>query len=76
MVASKGEDTAALFCMRVDLFRESLRDGGYSERVLHPADVRVGGWHEVFVGVDCVVMVEFVSKFGVELGEETVCDQG
>jgi hypothetical protein len=76
MVAPEGEDTAAFFCMRVDLFGESLRDGRYSEGVLHPAEIGVGSWHKVFVGVDCVVVVEFVSEFGVELGEETVCDQG
>jgi hypothetical protein len=62
--------------MCVDLFREFLGDGRDGEGVLHAAVIRVGGWEEVFVGMDGLIVEELVAQLGAELGEETVGDQG
>ena len=71
VVAAQRQHAAAFPGVRVDLVGELSRDGGDSEGVLHPADVGVGDWHEVFVGVHCVIVVEVVAQFFAELCEET-----
>lgn len=75
MIASEREDTSTCTGMRVDLICQFARHGRDGEGVLHPAVVGVGSREEVFVGVDGVIMVEFVAQFGLELREEAARDQ-
>lgn len=76
MVAAEGEHEAALLGVRVDLFRELLRHGRDRERVFHPADIRIRGGDELFVGVHRIIVMELVPELFAQLGEETALDQG
>jgi hypothetical protein len=61
--------------MLVDLFREPLCDSRHRERVFHTAHIRVGGGHEIIVGVYRIVVMDLVSELVAKLGKETALDE-
>lgn len=76
VVATEGENQAALARVSIDLFRQLLVHGRDSERVLHVAVVGVGLRDQLFVGMDGIVMVELVAQLFAQLGEQAGRDEG
>lgn len=56
--------------MVVDLLAELFRHGADSKRVLHVPVIRVILWHEFFIGMDGIVMMEVVAQVIFELVQE------
>lgn len=76
VVAAEGQHEAAFAGVGVDLTAELLGHGGDGAGFLHVAVVRVGGWDEVGVGMDFVVVEDVVFEVGAELVDEAGFDEG